>query len=183
MLRTLVLHRLTMGEKTYNVLFLCTGNSARSILAEVLIEHWGKGRFTGYSAGSFPKGAVHPLALELIKRLHLRTTGLRSKSWDEFARPGAPVMDFVFTVCDQAAGEVCPIWPGNPVTAHWGVPDPAAVEGTEEHRRQAFRDAYLQLETRIKLFAALPIDKLDRMTVKREVDRIGHLRNVLAASP
>jgi protein-tyrosine-phosphatase len=154
-----------MAEKTYNVLFLCTGNSARNILAEALIEHWGKGRFTGYSAGSFPKGAVHPLALDLIARLHLRTTGLRSKSWDEFARSDAPVMDFVFTVCDQAAGKVCPIWPGNAVTAHWSVPDPAAVEGSEDQRRQAFRDAYRQLETRIKLFAALPIDKLDRMAV------------------
>lgn len=164
-----------MGEKTYNVLFLCTGNSARSILAEVLIQHWGKGRFVGYSAGSFPKGEVNPLALDLIERLGLRTDGLRSKSWGEFAKPGAPVMDFVFTVCDQAAGETCPIWPGNPVTAHWGVPDPASVEGTEEERRQAFRDAYRQLETRIKLFTALPIDKLDRMAVKREVDRIGHV--------
>jgi protein-tyrosine-phosphatase len=178
-----VLRQLTMGEKTYNVLFLCTGNSARSILAEVLIEHWGKGRFTGFSAGSFPKGTVHPLALDLIERLHLRSTGLRSKSWDEFARPGAPAMDFVFTVCDQAAGEVCPIWPGNPVTAHWGVPDPAAVEGTEEQRRQAFRDAYRQLETRIKLFTALPIDKLDRMAVKREVDNIGLLQLVREEGP
>ena len=178
-----MLHRLTMADKTYNVLFLCTGNSARSILAEVLVEHWGKGRFIGYSAGSFPKGTVHPLALDLIERLQLRTDGLRSKSWDEFAQPGAPVMDFVFTVCDQAAGEVCPIWPGNPVTAHWGVPDPAAVEGSDEQRRQAFRDAYRQLETRIKLFAALPVDKLERMAVKREVDRIGNLRIVDAASP
>jgi protein-tyrosine-phosphatase len=172
-----------MTDKTYNLLFLCTGNSARSILAEVLIEHWGKGRFTGFSAGSFPKGAVHPLALDLIERLNLRTAGLRSKSWDEFARPGAPMMDFVFTVCDQAAGEICPIWPGNPVTAHWGVPDPAAVEGNEEQRRQAFRDAYRQLETRIKLFAALPIDKLDRMAIKREVDRIGHLQVVREPAP
>jgi arsenate reductase len=173
-----MLRRLTMGERTYNVLFLCTGNSARSILAEVLIEHWGKGRFTGYSAGSFPKGAVHPLALDLLHRLGLRTAGLRSKSWDEFAEPGTPVMDFVFTVCDEAAGEMCPIWPGNPVTAHWGVPDPAAAKGAGEQRRQAFRDAYRQLETRIKLFAALSIDKLDRMAVKREVERIGHLQLV-----
>jgi protein-tyrosine-phosphatase len=163
-----------MGEKSYNVLFLCTGNSARSILAEVLIEHWGKGRFSGYSAGSFPKGAVHPLALDLIERLHLRTQGLHSKSWDEFARPGAPVMDFVFTVCDQAAGEICPIWPGNPITAHWGVPDPAAVEGNSDQRRQAFRDACRQLEARIKLFVALPIEKLGRMSIKNESDRIGH---------
>jgi arsenate reductase len=157
----------------YNVLFLCTGNSARSILAEALIDHWGKGRFKGYSAGSFPKGAVHPLAVEILDNLHLRTSGLRSKSWNEFARPGAPVMDFVFTVCDQAAGEVCPVWPGNPVTAHWGVPDPAAVEGTEAEQQKAFRDAHLALESRIKLFVALPIEKLDRMTIKRRVDEIG----------
>jgi arsenate reductase (thioredoxin) len=162
-------------EKTYNVLFLCTGNSARSILGEVLIEHWGKGRFTGYSAGSFPKGTVHPAALDLLERLGLRTTGLRSKSWDEFARHGAPVMDFVFTVCDQAAGEVCPIWPGNPVTAHWGIPDPAAAEGTEAQRTQAFRDAYRQLEARIRLFVALPSDKVDRMALKRHADAIGRV--------
>jgi protein-tyrosine-phosphatase len=162
-----------MRDGIYNVLFLCTGNSARSIIAEVLIEHWGKGRFTGYSAGSFPKGAVHPLALDLLEARHLRTYGLRSKSWNEFARPGAPAMDFVFTVCDQAAGEVCPVWPGNPVTAHWGVPDPAAVEGSEAEQRKAFRAAYLTLENRIKLFVALPIEKLDRMAIKRNVDDIG----------
>ncbi len=164
-----------MTDKTYNVLFLCTGNSARSILAEVLVEHWSKGRFRGFSAGSFPKGVVHPLAHELLDRLHLRTTGLRSKSWNEFARPGAPVMDFVFTVCDQAAGEVCPIWPGNPITAHWGVPDPAAIEGTEARRVQAFRDAYRELENRIKLFVALPVDKLDWVAIKRRVDDIGRI--------
>jgi protein-tyrosine-phosphatase len=164
-----------MTNKTYNVLFLCTGNSARSILAEVLVEHWGKERFVGYSAGSFPRGTVHPLALDLLDRLHLPTERLRSKSWDEFARPGAAVMDFVFTVCDQAAGEVCPMWPGNPITAHWGIPDPAAVEGTEDQRRQAFRDAYRQLEARIKLFVALPIDKLDRMALKRRADNIGRI--------
>jgi arsenate reductase len=163
-----------MAEKIYNVLFLCTGNSARSILAEALIEHWGKGRFKGYSAGSFPRGSVHSLAIELLERLNLRTTGLRSKSWDEFARPGAPEMDFVFTVCDQAAGEVCPIWPGNPITAHWGVPDPA-VEGTEIERRNAFRDALRALESRIKLFVALPIDKLDRLAAKHEADAIGRI--------
>jgi protein-tyrosine-phosphatase len=164
-----------MTDKTYNALFLCTGNSARSILAQALIEHWGKGRFRGYSAGSFPRGSVHPLAIELLERLNLRTTGMRSKSWDEFARPDAPEMDFVFTVCDQAAGEVCPIWPGKPITAHWGVPDPAAVEGTEVERRNAFQDAVRALDNRIKIFVALPIDKLDRMTVKREVNQIGRV--------
>jgi protein-tyrosine-phosphatase len=168
----------TTGRRVYNILFLCTGNSARSILAEVLIEHWGKGRFNGYSAGSFPKGTAHPLALEELERHHLLISGLRSKSWNEFARPSAPVMDFVFTVCDQAANEACPVWPGNPVTAHWGVPDPAAVEGTEAERRRAFRDAYLMLENRIKIFVALPIDKLDRLAIKRQVDEIGRLRAV-----
>jgi arsenate reductase len=160
-------------EKIYNVLFLCTGNSARSILAEVLLDHWGRGRFKAYSAGSFPKGAVHPLAFDMLEKLHLPTGGLRSKSWNEFARLGIPVMDFVFTVCDQAAGEVCPVWPGNPVTAHWGVPDPAAVEGTDAEQRKAFREAYLTLENRIKLLVALPIEKLDRMAIKRNVDDIG----------
>src|SRR6516162_9744579 len=157
----------------FNVLFLCTGNSARSIIAEALLEHWGKGRFKAYSAGSFPKGAVHPLALELLEKAHLETRGLRSKSWDQFAKSGALEMDFLFTVCDQAAGEVCPVWPGNPVTAHWGVPDPAPVQGTEAERRRAFRDAYVVLENRIKLFVALPIEKLDRMMIKRNVDEIG----------
>ena len=157
----------------YNVLFLCTGNSARSILAEALIDHCGKGRFKGYSAGSFPKGAVHPLALEELERHHLRTSRLRSKSWDEFARSGAPVMDFVFTVCDQAAGELCPVWPGNPVTAHWGVPDPAALQGTDAEQRRAFREAYVVVENRIKLFVALPIEKLDRLAIQRGVDEIG----------
>lgn len=161
------------GSAIYHVLFLCTGNSARSILAEALIDHWGRGRFKGYSAGSFPKGAVHPLTLDLLDRLRLPTTELRSKSWDEYACPGAPVMDFVFTVCDQAAGEVCPVWPGNPITAHWGVPDPAAVDGTEEERRRAFRNACRQVEARIKLFIALPIDKLDRLALKRRAAEIG----------
>jgi arsenate reductase (thioredoxin) len=162
-----------MAENAYNVLFLCTGNSARSILAEALIDHWGRGRIQGYSAGSFPKGEVHPLTLKLLDRLGIPLRDARSKSWDEFARSGAPVMDFVFTVCDQAAGEVCPVWPGNPVTAHWGVPDPAAAEGTEEQRMAAFRDAYRRLEARIKLFVALPLEKLDRLALKREADKIG----------
>jgi arsenate reductase (thioredoxin) len=162
-----------VSDKTYNVLFLCSGNSARSILAEVLLEHWGRGRFKAYSAGSFPKGTVHPLALERLEKLHMPTRGLRSKNWNEFVRPGAPVMDFVFTVCDQAAGEACPAWPGNPVTAHWGVPDPAAVHGSETEQRKAFREAYVTLENRIKLLVALPIEKLDRLAVKRNVDDIG----------
>jgi len=162
-----------VADRTYNVLFLCTGNSARSILAEALLDHWGGGRFKAHSAGSFPKGTVHPLTLDLLERLHLSAGGLRSKSWDEFARSDAPLMDFVFTVCDQAAGEVCPVWPGNPVTAHWGIPDPAAVERTEEGRRQAFREAYQRLEARIKLFVALPIDKLGRLALKRHANQIG----------
>jgi protein-tyrosine-phosphatase len=160
-------------DRVYNV--LCTGNSARSILAESLIDHCGGGRFRGYSAGSFPRGTVHPRAIELLLAFGLRAAGLRSKSWDEFAEPDAPVMDFVFTVCDQAADEVCPIWPGNPVTAHWGVPDPAAVEGNDIERRNAFREAFRVLENRIKLFVALPIDKLDHLAIKREVDEISHL--------
>ena len=172
-----------MGGKTYNVLFLCTGNSARSIMAEALLEHWGKERFRGYSAGSFPKGAVHPLALDLLEKAHLDTSRLRSKSWDEFAKPGAPVMDFVFTVCDQAAGEACPVWPGNPVTAHWGVPDPAAVEGPEAEKIRAFRYAYQALETRIKLFTSLRLEALDRLALERRVEELGHLRIVPSGEP
>ncbi|HUK08943.1 MAG TPA: arsenate reductase ArsC [Stellaceae bacterium] len=166
-----------MPVRIYNVLFLCTGNSARSILAESLIDHWGKGQFKGYSAGSFPKGAVHPLALQLLTELGLPTRGVRSKSWNEFAAPDAPVMDFVFTVCDQAAGEVCPVWPGRPVSAHWGVADPAAVDGSETERMLAFRDAFGALERRIKIFVNLPIDKLDRMTLTSRVEAIGRLRD------
>lgn len=169
-----------MQAKMYNALFLCTGNSARSILAESLINHWGKGRFKGFSAGSFPKGEVNPLARQLLTELELPIQGLRSKSWNEFASPDAPVMDFVFTVCDQAAGEVCPIWPGQPVTAHWGVPDPAAVEGSEATRKLAFREAFRALERRIKIFTSLPIEKLDRMTVTRRVEAIGRLRDDVA---
>ena len=162
-----------MIERTYNVLFLCTGNSARSIIAEALVNHWGKGRFKGYSAGSFPKSVPNPYALELIEKLGLPTAGLRSKSWDEFAKPGAPQMDFVFTVCDQAAAEPCPMWPGQPMTAHWGLADPAAVDGTELEKREAFRRAFRELDNRIKIFVSLRIDALDHMALKKEVDRIG----------
>jgi arsenate reductase (thioredoxin) len=169
--------------KTYNVLFLCTGNSARSIMAEALLEHWGKGRFKAYSTGSFPKGTVHPLAFDLLEKAHLETRGLRSKSWDEFARPGAPELDFVFTVCNQAAGEVCPVWPGNPVTAHWGVPDPASVEGAQADKSRAFRYAFQALETRIKLFTSLRLEALDRLAVKRRVDEIGRFRVVASREP
>jgi arsenate reductase len=144
----------------YNVLFLCTGNSARSILAESLINHWGEGRFRGFSAGSHPRGAVHPLAIELLRQMNLPTEGLRSKSWDEFAAAGAPRIDLVVTVCDNAAAEVCPVWPGHPATAHWGIPDPAAVEGTPEQRMAAFRDALGTLERRIRAFVARePVDR------------------------
>jgi arsenate reductase len=157
----------------YNVLFLCTGNSARSILGEAVLNAEGKGKFHAYSAGSFPKGVVHPLSLELLKQTGLPTEGLRSKSWDEFAAPGAPRMDFIFTVCDQAAGEVCPVWPGQPVTAHWGLPDPAAVEGSEAEKMQAFRETLRALSNRIRIFAALPFDKLDKIKLKARLDEIG----------
>jgi len=157
----------------YNVLFLCTGNSARSILAESLLNHLGGTRFRAFSAGSFPKGSVHPLALELLQTAGLPAEGLRSKSWNEFAVPGAARMAFVFTVCDQAAGEVCPIWPGQPVTAHWGLPDPAAAKGSDREQRQAFRQTLMALESRIRLLVALPLDKLDRLAQKRALDRIG----------
>jgi arsenate reductase len=157
----------------YNVLFLCTGNSARSILAESLINHWGRGEFRGFSAGSYPKGAVHPIALELLQHMKLSTQGLRSKSWDEFAKPGAPRLDFVFTVCDRAAAEVCPVWPGQPMTAHWGVPDPAAVEGPDKDKWIAFRQAFNALENRIKIFTALPIASLDRLKLQERLDAIG----------
>jgi len=164
---------MTMAERPYNVLFLCTGNSARSILAESLLNYWGQGRFRAYSAGSHPKGQVHPLSIELLKRLELPAEGLRSKSWDEFAQPGAPPLDFVFTVCDNAAGEMCPVWPGQPMTAHWGVEDPAAAEGTDAEKLAAFRKALRALESRVKLFTSLPIASLDQMTLKRRIDAIG----------
>ena len=162
-----------MSNQTYNVLFLCTGNSARSILAESLINHWGKGKFRGFSAGSFPKGQVHPLALDLLARMGLPAEGFRSKSWDEFAAAAAPPLDFIFTVCDNAAGEVCPVWPGKPMTAHWGIADPAAVEGTESDKAFAFRKALKELETRIKLFTALPIASLDRLKLQEALRAIG----------
>ncbi len=157
--------------EAFNVLFLCTGNSARSILAEAVLNAEGKGKFKAFSAGSYPKSEVHPLALRLLAQIHLSTDGLRCKSWDEFAGDGAPKMDFIFTVCDNAAGEMCPVWPGQPVTAHWGVADPAAAEGREAGR--AFREALRILTNRIRVFIALPFEKLDRLKLKGELDRIG----------
>jgi len=166
-------------SRPLNVLFLCTGNSARSILAEALLNMMGKGRFQAFSAGSHPTGQVHPYALELLKKNRLPTDGLRSKSWDEFVAPGAPELDFVFTVCDKAAGEVCPAWPGQPMSAHWGVPDPAAVEGSDEDKRHAFFAAMNQLQQRISIFVSLPLDKLDKVTLKRHLDEIGRGHDVL----
>jgi arsenate reductase len=160
-------------SELYNVLFLCTGNSARSIMAEALLNHWARGRFRAFSAGSHPKGAVHPLAIEELRKNHLAGGELRSKSWDEFARPGAPPLHFVFTVCDNAANEVCPVWPGQPMTAHWGIEDPAAVEGTEDAKRRAFHKAFGELDARIKIFASLRLELLDRIALQRELDAIG----------
>jgi protein-tyrosine-phosphatase len=165
-----------MTDRPHNVLFLCTGNSARSIIAEALISQWGRGKFRGFSAGSHPQGAVHPSALQLLKKMNLPTEGLRSKSWDEFAAAGAPSLDFVFTVCDNAAGEVCPYWPGQPMTAHWGVPDPAAVEGSETEKWVAFRDAFRMLDNRIKIFTSLPLASVDRMKLQERLDAIGKAR-------
>jgi len=156
-----------------NVLFLCTGNSARSILAEAYLNSAGKGRFKAYSAGSKPGGRVNPFALELLRTTGIDTEGLHSKSWDEFAKPGAPEMDFVFTVCDNAAAEECPYWPGQPMTAHWGVPDPAAVEGSDEEKRRAFHEAFRALSTRINLFVSLPMEKLDRLALHKRLQEIG----------
>lgn len=159
--------------KSYNVLFLCTGNSARSILAEAYLNTAGQGRFRAYSAGSHPGGKVNPFALELLAKHRIPAGGARSKSWDEFARPGAPAIDFVFTVCDNAAGEVCPIWPGQPMTAHWGVADPAAVTGSDEEKRSAFQRAFAELSARINLLLALPLEKLDRLVLKKKLEEIG----------
>ena len=157
----------------YNVLFLCTGNSARSIMAEAILNRKGRPNFRAYSAGSHPTGRVRPEALRQIERAQLSTEGLRSKDWEEFARPGAPQMNFVFTVCDNAAKEVCPVWPGQPMTAHWGVPDPAAVEGSPEEIERAFRDAFMTLDRRISLLLSLPLASLDKLAIKREIDGIG----------
>jgi arsenate reductase (thioredoxin) len=165
-----------MRDGPYNVLFLCTGNSARSILAEAILNDRGKGRFKGFSAGSHPKGAVHPLALALLERMGLPTEGLRSKAWDEFAKPGGPPLDFIFTVCDNAAGEVCPIWPGKPMTAHWGQADPDAVEGSDLERANAFREAFRTLERRIELFLSLPLATVDRLALGTKVQQIGKAR-------
>ena len=164
-----------MSGNVYNVLFLCTHNSARSLLAEALLNNLAlsRGRFKAYSAGSFPSGKPNAFALEQIRRAGLPSDGLRSKSWDEFAKPGAPKMDFVFTVCDNAANEVCPLWPGQPMTAHWGLPDPAAVEGSDDDKRHAFADAFRALSNRISIFMNLPMDKLDKLSLQKKLDAIG----------
>jgi arsenate reductase len=165
-----------MTTTAFNVLFLCTGNSARSILAEAYLNAAGRGRFAAYSAGSHPGGKVNPYALELLQKNRIDTSELRSKSWDEYARPGAPELHFVFTVCDNAAGEACPLWPGQPMTAHWGVADPAAVQGSDEAKRKAFMRAFAELSTRINLFLNLPLEKLDRLTLQRRLREIGKSR-------
>jgi len=162
-----------MSSHIYNVLFICTGNSARSIMAEAILNQLGGGRFRAYSAGSQPAGAVNPMAIELLARNRFPTETLRSKNWSEFSAPDAPSMDFVLTVCDKAAGEVCPVWPGQPMSAHWGVEDPVAVEGDEAHRRKAFSDAFMILNRRIAIFLSLPLDKLDRLSLQNELRRIG----------
>jgi arsenate reductase len=162
-----------MTERPGNVLFLCTGNSARSILAEQILNHEGRGRFRAFSAGSHPTGRVNPFAIDVLQRAQIPTDGLRSKSWDEFALPGAAPLDFIFTVCDNAAGEVCPIWPGRPLTAHWGVPDPAAVQGTDDDKRKAFDAAFVALDRRIGLFLSLPIRSLDQLALSRKLVEIG----------
>jgi arsenate reductase len=162
-----------VADRTYNVLFLCTGNSARSVLGEAVLNHVGEGRFKAFSAGSYPKGQVHPMALSILTEAGISTEGLRSKSWDEFAVAGSPKMDFVFTVCDNAAGEACPIWPGQPVTAHWGIEDPAAVDGPEFKQRAAFEDAFRFMRNRIAAFISLPLDSIDAMTLASKLRDIG----------
>jgi arsenate reductase (thioredoxin) len=163
--------------KAYNILFLCTGNSARSVMAEAIMNRLGDGRFKAYSAGSQPKGAIHPFTLDLLRKFNHPTAGLRSKSWDEFAQPGAPRLDFVFTVCDSAAAETCPVWPGQPMSAHWGVPDPAVATGIEAERRLAFADAYGRLHNRISIFVSLPMASLDRLSLQRRLDAIGRFKD------
>jgi protein-tyrosine-phosphatase len=165
-----------MANREYNVLFLCTGNSARSLMAECAINRWGKGKFKGFSAGSHPKGTVHPLTLALLRELNYDTSNLRSKSWDEFARPDSPPLDFVFTVCDQAAAEQCPLWPGQPITAHWGAADPVAFEGTSEEKRRFFFRVYSELENRIKIFASLRLEALDSFALEQRVREIGRIK-------
>ncbi len=165
------------SEKTYNVLFLCTGNSARSILGEAIMNRLGAGRINARSAGSHPKGEVHPFTIDLLKQCNYKTEGFRSKSWDEFARNDAPHFDFVFTVCDDAAAETCPVWPGQPMTAHWGIPDPAKVEGTEAEKRAAFADAYGRLYNRIAIFVSLPLASIDRLSLKNRLDKIGQTKD------
>ena len=162
-----------MTDKTFNVLFLCTGNSARSIIAEAILNRVGQGKFKAYSAGSHPKGEVHPYTIQLLKTLNYNTDFARSKNWDEFAAPGAPQMDFVFTVCDSAAAEACPVWPGQPMTAHWGLPDPAAAEGTEAERHLAFDDAYRMLNNRISIFVSLPMTSIDKLALQKRLHDIG----------
>ena len=164
-----------MNDDPFNVLILCTGNSARSILGEALINHWGRGKFAGFSAGSTPKGKVHPIALELLKHMKIPTDGLRCKSWNEFAQPGAPKLDFVFTVCDNAAGETCPVWPGVPIKAHWGIADPAAIEGSDTEKWLAFRAAFNELENRIKVFTSLPIRTLEREKLQQRLTEMGSI--------
>ncbi|MDP3086147.1 MAG: arsenate reductase ArsC [Rubrivivax sp.] len=162
-----------MTDKTYNVLFICTGNSARSIIAEGLMNHLGGGRFKAWSAGSHPNGTVNPFALQTLSTWRIPTDGFRSKSWDEFAQPGAPRLDFAFTVCDNAAGEVCPVWPGQPMTAHWGLPDPAAIEGTDAQKAKAFLDTAITLKRRIELMVALPLATLNSLSLQRKINDIG----------
>ncbi|HWP27541.1 MAG TPA: arsenate reductase ArsC [Xanthobacteraceae bacterium] len=171
-----------MGEQVFNVLFLCTGNSARSIMAEAILNRIGSGKFRAFSAGSHPKGEINPYAARLLRKLGYNISGMYSKSWEEFAKPGAPKLDFVFTVCDDAAGESCPIWPGQPMTAHWGVPDPARATGTDAEIALAFNDAYRMLHQRIAIFTALPFDKLDRLSLKNKLDEIGKLKGDAAAA-
>lgn len=164
-----------MTDKIHNVLFICTGNSARSVIAEGLLNHLGGDRFKAFSAGSHPKGAVHPLAIATLRSMHISEAGYRSKSWGEFAQDGSPAMDFVITVCDEAAGEVCPVWPGQPITAHWGLPDPASVEGSEEERKRAFLGAAVTLRRRIEFMLSLPMAKLEHLAIQHEVREIGKL--------